>query len=75
MRFPSEKKNCNRITRAMKEFSEFIEDMDLVDLQLAGGNYMWRKGDRHFIVARLDICFVSVDWNDGFRNVKQLMIH
>lgn len=32
VRFPSEKKNYNRITRAMKDFSEFIEDMELVDL-------------------------------------------
>lgn len=42
VRFPSEKKNCNRISRAMNEFSEFIEDVELVDLQLARGNYTWR---------------------------------
>nr|XP_009767855.1 PREDICTED: uncharacterized protein LOC104218933 [Nicotiana sylvestris]XP_016468821.1 PREDICTED: uncharacterized protein LOC107791296 [Nicotiana tabacum] len=54
VRFPSEKKNCNRITRGMKDFTDFIEDMELVDMQLAGGNYTWRKSDNHNIAARLD---------------------
>nr|XP_016494332.1 PREDICTED: uncharacterized protein LOC107813564 [Nicotiana tabacum] len=37
VRFLSEKKNCIRITRAMNEFSKFIEDMERVDIQLSGG--------------------------------------
>lgn len=36
--FPFEKWNCNRKSRAMVEFSDFIEDMELIDLQLERGN-------------------------------------
>ncbi|KAG5575491.1 hypothetical protein H5410_055625 [Solanum commersonii] len=54
VRYPSEKYNCNRINRAMTELSEFIEDMELMDLDLAGGEFTWRRGDRHFTAARLD---------------------
>lgn len=45
----------------MTEFSEFIEDMELVDLHLAGGTYTWMKGDRHDIAARLDRFLISID--------------
>lgn len=34
--YPSEKRNCRRRTPAMIDFSDFIEDMDLIDLQLEG---------------------------------------
>ncbi|WMV33009.1 hypothetical protein MTR67_026394 [Solanum verrucosum] len=37
---PSEKKNCRRINRAMSDLSEFIEDMELEDLDLKGGKYI-----------------------------------
>ncbi|WMV25045.1 hypothetical protein MTR67_018430 [Solanum verrucosum] len=37
MRYPSEKFNCSRISRSMTDLSEFIEDMELMDLDLAGG--------------------------------------
>nr|XP_009781800.1 PREDICTED: uncharacterized protein LOC104230638 isoform X1 [Nicotiana sylvestris]XP_016465708.1 PREDICTED: uncharacterized protein LOC107788542 isoform X3 [Nicotiana tabacum] len=74
VRYPSEKKNCSRITRAMMEFSSFIEDMELVDLQLAGGDYTWRKGDKHVIAARLDRFLISVEWNENFRNIKQQLM-
>jgi len=59
VRYPSEKYNCNRINRAMTELSEFIEDMELMDLDLAGGEFTWRRGDRHSTAARLDRFLIS----------------
>lgn len=38
-RYLSEKKNCNRINKGMTDFSNFIEDMELVDPELFGGKY------------------------------------
>lgn len=38
-RYASEKRNCNRRTRAMLEISDFIEGMELIDLQLDGGSF------------------------------------
>lgn len=35
VRFPSEKKNCSRYNKAMRDFSEFIEDMELADLTIS----------------------------------------
>uniref|UniRef100_A0A0V0HAJ5 Putative ovule protein n=1 Tax=Solanum chacoense TaxID=4108 RepID=A0A0V0HAJ5_SOLCH len=74
VRFPSEKKNCSRITKSMTDHSDFIEDMSLLDLQLAGGRYTWRKGDKHDIAARLDRFLASDEWNGGFKNIKQSIL-
>ncbi|KAG5591117.1 hypothetical protein H5410_041631 [Solanum commersonii] len=46
VRHPLEKKNCNRINKSMTDFSEFIEDMELIDLDLTCGQFTWKQGDR-----------------------------
>ena len=48
--------------------------MSLLDLQLAGGRYTWREGDKHDIAARLDRFLVSDEWNGGFKNIKQSIL-
>lgn len=75
MRFPSEKKNCNRFTRGMFDFSEFIEDMELEDLQLSGGRFTWKKGERHDIAARIDRFLISEEWVAAFKNIKQSILY
>ncbi|XP_075092532.1 uncharacterized protein LOC142172752 [Nicotiana tabacum] len=75
VRYPSEKKNCVRYTRSMAEFSYFIEGMGLVDLQLLGGKFTWKKGTNFNSAARLDRFLVSEEWDEGFRNIKQSILH
>ncbi|CAN4116718.1 unnamed protein product [Withania somnifera] len=38
-RFPSEKRNCQRRFNAMVEFSDTLEDLELIDLPLEGGTF------------------------------------
>lgn len=57
VRFPSEKKNANKITKAMDDFFEFIEDMVLIDLPLSDEKYICRKGDRRETTAWTDSWF------------------
>lgn len=63
VRHPSEKKNCNRIKKSMTDFSEFIEDMELIDFDLTCGQFSWKQGDRQATAARLDRFLVSEGWN------------
>ena len=44
IRFPSERRGETRLTLAMEKFSEFIEDLNMVDLPLEGGSYTWSSG-------------------------------
>lgn len=58
-RYIFEKKNGTNRTRGISEFSDFIEDMKLVDLQLEDAKYTWFKGDQHETAARIDRFLVS----------------
>ncbi|KAG5594744.1 hypothetical protein H5410_035976 [Solanum commersonii] len=71
VRFPSEKRNCSRFTRAMYDLSDFIEDMSLQDPHLIGSKYTWRKGESYDVAARLDRFLFSEEWNEEFKNIKQ----
>ncbi|XP_070041457.1 uncharacterized protein [Nicotiana tomentosiformis] len=59
----------------MAEFTEFIEDMGLVDLKLLGGKFTWKKGVNHNIAARLVRFLISEEWDEGFRNIKQPIMY
>ena len=69
IRYPSEKRNCKRRTLGMIEFSDFIEDMDLVDLQLVGGNYTWFKGGNNNVDSRIDKILISKEWDANFSRI------
>uniref|UniRef100_M1BT70 Endonuclease/exonuclease/phosphatase domain-containing protein n=1 Tax=Solanum tuberosum TaxID=4113 RepID=M1BT70_SOLTU len=75
VRFPSEKRNCTRFNKAMLDFSDFIEDMELADPQLVGDNFTWKRGERHDSAARLDRFLISEEWETSFRNIKQSTMH
>ncbi|WMV34480.1 hypothetical protein MTR67_027865 [Solanum verrucosum] len=71
VRFPSEKRNCTRFNKAMTDFTDFIEDAELVDIQLAGDVFTWKKGEGHDPAARLDRFLISEEWENTFKNIKQ----
>lgn len=60
-RFSSEKRNCQRRSSAMIEFSDTIEELELIDLPLEGCQYTWFKGDTHTTTSKIDqILFSSI---------------
>ena len=44
VRFPSERLGGLRLTLVMENFSEFIEELNLIDLPLEEGSYTWSSG-------------------------------
>ena len=44
VRFPSERLGGSCLTLAMEYFSEFIEELSLINLPLEGGSYTWSSG-------------------------------
>ncbi|WMV42285.1 hypothetical protein MTR67_035670 [Solanum verrucosum] len=71
VRFPSEKRNCTRFNKAMTDFTDFIEDAELLDIQLAGDVFTWKNGEGHDPAARLDRFLISEEWENTFKNIKQ----
>lgn len=53
-RYPHERSEGHRITRAMNEFTEWINEMEFLDPSLLGGSFTWRRGDNHRSASRID---------------------
>ncbi|KAL5726418.1 hypothetical protein ACHQM5_009463 [Ranunculus cassubicifolius] len=49
-------------SKEMEEFSEFVENNELVDLPMIGRKYTWARGGRSLSMSRLDRFIVSSEW-------------
>ena len=74
VRFPSERLGGLRLTPTMENFSEFIQELSLIDLPLEGGNYTWSSGSDQPSMSRIDRVLVFHDWEDYFPNVTQRVL-
>ncbi|KAK9988965.1 hypothetical protein SO802_029204 [Lithocarpus litseifolius] len=74
VRFPSERRGETRLTLAMEKFSEFVVDMNLVDLPLEGGSFTWSSGSDLPAMSRIGRALVSPDWEDHFPDVIQRIL-
>lgn len=70
----SERLNCTRRSKAMKDFSEAIEDLGIIDLPLHGAIYTWARGENSDQASRIDKFLISQEWNESFKAVKQLAL-
>ena len=51
-----ERSGARSITRSMKEFDEWVDDLNLVDLPIVGRKFTWRRGKS---CSKLDRIFVD----------------
>ena len=74
IRFPSERSRHGRLNHSMRQFSKFINEMELIDLPLLRSNFTWSNGFRNQNLTLLDRFLVSQDWIDYHGNVVQLKL-
>ena len=74
LRFLEERNKEGRWTGALRRFSQIIDDLELKDLPLLGGEYTWARGLGNQRMASLDKFLISYDWEDYFRNVNQSIL-
>lgn len=58
----------------MKDFSELIQDLCIIDLPLQGDQYTWSRGENHIQASRIDRFMISTEWSDSFKIVKQMAL-
>ncbi|RVW46135.1 Transposon TX1 uncharacterized 149 kDa protein [Vitis vinifera] len=69
--FSRERSGQRRISSAMRNFAEIVNDLGLVDLPLQGGDFTWNGGLHNQSWARLDRFLVSPSWIDQFSGINQ----
>lgn len=74
VRFISEKRNCLRRSRGMREFPDVIEDLKLIDIQREDNKFTWFKGDNQNIASRIDRILFSEEWDESVNNLKQMSL-
>ena len=58
----------------MIDFSDFIEDMNLVNLPLHEGRYTWCNGLSNPSMSQIDRVLVSSEWEEHYLNVIQKLL-
>ena len=64
--FPYERKGGCSMNSAMRDFSDWIHQHDLIDLPLSGAKFTWTNNQQDPMMSQLDRFVVSPDWLDIF---------
>jgi len=73
-RYPMERSTGQRLTGAKSDFTDWINEMELIDPPLFGGLYTWRRGENHSTASRLDRFLYSHHWDDSFSQIRQSLL-
>lgn len=73
-RFPCERKHSSRFDRGMREFSEVIEELNLIDPPLFGGKYTWSRNISYTVALRIDRFLFSSGCDNLFGVIKQSIL-
>lgn len=70
IRNTEERQGCSVRDRGMRDFNNFIDDMEFMDLQLLGRSFTWSNSQVNEKWSRIDRFLLHSEWLDRF-NLKQ----
>lgn len=66
----NERQGCSNRERGMKDFNKFIEDLELVDLQLLGRKFTWSNSQDGEKWSRIDRFLLEYPNMAGWKNLS-----
>ncbi|GMP35227.1 hypothetical protein CsSME_00007763 [Camellia sinensis var. sinensis] len=67
IRFRSERKGCSTRERGMKDFNDFIDKLELVDMQMLGRQFTWCNAMDGNRWSRIDRFLIDPRWLEEFK--------
>ena len=58
---PNERNTVGRLSHSMRRFAEVLNELELRDIPLQGGPFIWRGGHNNHSMSRLDRFLVMAD--------------
>ena len=74
LRFPDERNREGRLTSVMRKFSQIIDELELKDTPLSGGQYTWKGVLNNRRMTRLDRFLIADDWETLFGGANQSLL-
>ena len=74
LRFPYERNRKGRLTSVMRKFSQIIDELELKDTPLNGGQYTWKGDLNDRRMERLDRFLFTDDWETLFGGANQSLL-
>ncbi|XP_026398200.1 uncharacterized protein LOC113293976 [Papaver somniferum] len=69
VRLMDERKYCSNISRGMKDFCDFYDANELIDIPIHGAKYTWIKKGSLTSMSKIDRFMTTADWDDHFTGI------
>lgn len=73
-RFPHENNNDNIIWPAMEAFNTWINNQELIDIDIPNRMYTWTNKQRNPTLVKLDRVFVNISWTESSSTTEALAL-
>lgn len=67
VRWSYERSSSGRISKAKKAFNSLIEELELIEMPLSHGKFIWSKAGSDFIHSLLDRFLISKELDDLYK--------
>lgn len=67
--YMEERNRAIRRTRGMKEFCEFVDGNDLINIPMTWARFTWSNSQERSSLSKLDRFLISIEWEEYFDSV------
>lgn len=69
-----ERSGTQRMTSGMRQFTEFVDKHELVDLPMSGARFSWQHGENSDRFSKIDRFLISLDFDLHFPSISSSVL-